>query len=100
MDPIGVVVTGGSAAALALPESRPRRKRRPITDPEVLAKRSTALPKARAARAEKLAGEGERGGVVSIVRMPHEWHISAFTAAAGSARPYSSSSSSMEAPFA
>ncbi len=41
--------------ALGLPEAAPRRKRRPITDPEVLAKRSAALAKARAARAEKLA---------------------------------------------
>jgi hypothetical protein len=43
------------AAALALPEVKPRRQRKPITDPEVLAKRSAALVKARAARAEKLA---------------------------------------------
>ncbi len=43
------------AAALALPEAAPRRKRKPITDPEVLAKRGAALAKARAARAEKLA---------------------------------------------
>jgi hypothetical protein len=44
-----------AAAALALPEARPRRQRRPITDPEVLARRNAALAKARAARAEKLA---------------------------------------------
>ena len=43
------------AAALALPEAKPRRTRRPITDPEVLAKRSAALVKARAARAQRLA---------------------------------------------
>jgi len=43
------------AAALALPAAKPRRQRRPITDPEVLARRSAALAKARAARAEKLA---------------------------------------------
>jgi hypothetical protein len=43
------------AAALALPEVKPRRKRKPITDPEVLAKRGAALVKARAARAERLA---------------------------------------------
>ena len=42
-------------AALALPEAKPRRTRRPITDPEVLARRNAALAKARAARAEKLA---------------------------------------------
>ena len=63
-------VTGGrrgrgrpGASAFALPETKARRQRRPITDPEVLAKRSTALVKARAARAEKLAaaktGTGE-----------------------------------------
>src|SRR5215469_1178659 len=43
------------AAALALPDAKPRRKRKPITDPEVLARRSAALVKARAARAERLA---------------------------------------------
>jgi len=43
------------ATALSLPEVKPRRTRKPITDPEVLAKRSAALAKARAARAEKLA---------------------------------------------
>ncbi len=36
------------AAAFALPEVKPRRQRKPITDPEVLAKRSAALAKARA----------------------------------------------------
>jgi hypothetical protein len=46
---------GRGAAALALPEAKPRRQRRPITDPEVLAKRNAALAKARAARAERLA---------------------------------------------
>ena len=44
-----------AAVALALPEARPRRTRKPITDPEVLARRNAALAKARAARAEKLA---------------------------------------------
>ncbi len=43
------------AAAVALPKAEPRRQRRPITDPEVLARRAAALVKARAARAEKLA---------------------------------------------
>jgi len=43
------------AAALALPEAKPRRTRKPITDPAVLARRSAALAKARAARAERLA---------------------------------------------
>lgn len=49
----------GRRAAEALPlglgEVKPRRTRRPITDPEVLAKRNQALAKARAARAERLA---------------------------------------------
>jgi hypothetical protein len=43
------------AVALALPEAKPRQKRKPITDPEVLARRNAALAKARAARAERLA---------------------------------------------
>ena len=43
------------AATFALTEARPRRQRKPITDPEVLAKRSAALVTARAARAAKLA---------------------------------------------
>jgi hypothetical protein len=42
------------AAALALPEAKPRRQRKPIKDPEVLARRNVALAKARAARAERL----------------------------------------------
>jgi hypothetical protein len=46
---------GRGAEALALPEAKPRRQRRPITDPDVLAKRNAALAKARAARAERLA---------------------------------------------
>ncbi len=44
------------AATFALPEAKPRRQRKPITDPDVLARRNAALAKARAARAEKLAG--------------------------------------------
>jgi hypothetical protein len=43
------------AATFALPEAKPRQKRKPITDPEVLARRGAALVKARAARAERLA---------------------------------------------
>src|SRR5215472_6219347 len=43
------------AAALSVLEAKPRQKRRPITDPEILARRNAALAKARAARAEKLA---------------------------------------------
>jgi len=45
----------GRRGAAALPEAKPRRTRKPITDPEVLARRSAALAKARAVRAEKLA---------------------------------------------
>ena len=56
---------GAAAAALALPEAKPRRQRKPITDPEVLARRSAALAKARAARAEKLAAARASGGVAS-----------------------------------
>jgi hypothetical protein len=48
------------AAAFALPEVKPRRQRKPITDPEVLARRNAALAKARAARAEKLAAAREK----------------------------------------
>ncbi|HEY4027423.1 MAG TPA: hypothetical protein VGO86_13420 [Candidatus Dormibacteraeota bacterium] len=51
--------TGGrgrrGAVPLPLPEVKPRRQRRPITDPEQLERRKQALTKARAARAEKLA---------------------------------------------
>jgi hypothetical protein len=43
------------AATIALAEAKPRRTRKPITDPDVLARRSAALAKARAARADKLA---------------------------------------------
>jgi hypothetical protein len=46
---------GRRGAALALPEAKPRRTRKPITDPEVLARRNAVLAKARAARAERLA---------------------------------------------
>ena len=46
---------GRGAAVVALPEAKPRQKRKPITDPEVLARRAAALVKARAARAERLA---------------------------------------------
>ncbi|HYW22703.1 MAG TPA: hypothetical protein VE953_00980 [Terriglobales bacterium] len=44
-----------AAAAIAVPDVKVRRQRKPITDPEVLARRNAALAKARAARAEKLA---------------------------------------------
>jgi hypothetical protein len=56
---------GRGAVTLALPEAKPRQKRRPITDPEILARRGAALVKARAARAEKLAAArvgAEAGG--------------------------------------
>jgi len=39
------------AAALALPDAKPRRTRKPITDPEMLARRAAVLAKTRAARA-------------------------------------------------
>jgi hypothetical protein len=48
---------GAEVAVLA--EAKPKRQRRPITDPEVLERRRQALAKARAARAEKLAAARE-----------------------------------------
>jgi hypothetical protein len=52
---------GAAVAALALPDAKPRQKRKPITDPEILARRNAALVKARAARAEKLAAARAAG---------------------------------------
>lgn len=47
---------GRRAVALVVgAETRPRRQRKPITDPEQLERRRQALAKARAARSEKLA---------------------------------------------
>jgi hypothetical protein len=45
----------GGVDLSALVEARPRRQRKPITDPEALEKRRLALAKARAVRAERLA---------------------------------------------
>ena len=45
----------GAAQPLVLAEAKPKRTRKPITDPEQLERRKQALAKARAARAEKLA---------------------------------------------
>ena len=45
----------GAEPLMLTTEVKPRRTRRPITDPEVLARRNQALAKARAARAERLA---------------------------------------------
>ena len=53
------------APALGLPEAPVRRKRKPVTDPEVLAKRNEALVKARAARAERLAAARAAEAAVS-----------------------------------
>jgi hypothetical protein len=53
---------GRGAPTIALPEAKARRQRRPITDPEVLARRNAALAKARAARAEKLAAARAAAG--------------------------------------
>jgi hypothetical protein len=50
-------LTGGTRA----PAARPRRERKPITDPEALERRRQALIKARAARAEKLAAAKAAG---------------------------------------
>ena len=52
---------GAAVAAIALPDMKPRQKRKPITDPEILARRNAALAKARAARAEKLAAARAAG---------------------------------------
>ncbi len=49
------------AEIAGLIEAKPRRLRKPITDPEVLAKRAQALVKARAARAERLAAAKAEG---------------------------------------
>ena len=46
---------GVSELVASLVEARPRRQRKPITDPEALEKRKQALAKARAVRAERLA---------------------------------------------
>src|SRR5215469_3362379 len=39
--------SGRGATTIALPEAKPRRQRKPITDPEILARRAAALVKAR-----------------------------------------------------
>ena len=53
----------GAAAPAPVVEAKPRRQRKPITDPEVLEKRRHALAKARAARSEKLAAAREAAAV-------------------------------------
>ena len=51
---------GRRGAELAVgAEAKPKRQRKPITDPEQLERRRQALAKARAARAEKLAAARE-----------------------------------------
>ena len=45
----------GAEVVETLAEAKPRRQRRPITDPVVLEKRRQALARARAARAERIA---------------------------------------------
>lgn len=45
----------GAVEIPGVPEAKPKRQRKPITDPVVLEKRKQALAKARAARAERLA---------------------------------------------
>jgi len=49
----------GAAQPFVLAEPKPRRQRKPITDPEQLERRRQALAKARAARAEKIAAARE-----------------------------------------
>jgi hypothetical protein len=55
---------GRRGAELALPvaEARPRRQRKPITDPEALERRKQALVRARAVRAERLAAARAASG--------------------------------------
>ena len=56
---------GRRGAELTLPgtaEARPRRQRKPITDPEALEKRKQALVRARAVRAERLAAARAAAG--------------------------------------
>ena len=57
---------GSDLAALTVAEAKPKRQRKPTTDPVQLERRRAALAKARAARAEKLAaarvgGDGSGG---------------------------------------
>jgi len=52
----------GGAETIVLAEAKPRRQRKPITDPEALERRRQALAKARAARAEKLRAARESSG--------------------------------------
>ena len=49
----------GAAQPFVLAEAKPKRTRKPITDPVALERRRQALAKARAARAEKLAAARE-----------------------------------------
>jgi hypothetical protein len=49
----------GAVQPLLLPDAKPKRTRKPITDPEQIERRRAALAKARAARAEKLAAARE-----------------------------------------
>jgi len=52
---------GAALTTVTVAEAKPKRQRKPITDPEQLERRRSALAKARAARAEKLAA-GRVGG--------------------------------------
>ena len=47
------------AAFAVVAEAKPRRQRKPVTDPDALERRRAALAKARAARAEKLKAARE-----------------------------------------
>src|ERR1041385_1475088 len=53
----------GAAQPFTLADVKPKRTRKPITDPEQIERRRAALAKARAARAEKLAAA--RGGAAA-----------------------------------
>jgi hypothetical protein len=52
----------GAVQPFLLPDAKPKRTRKPITDPEQLERRRQALAKARAARAAKLAAARESPG--------------------------------------
>jgi hypothetical protein len=52
----------GAEPFAVVAEAKPKRTRKPITDPEQLERRRAALAKARAARAEKLAAAREGSG--------------------------------------
>ncbi|HXM58635.1 MAG TPA: hypothetical protein VOB72_24755 [Candidatus Dormibacteraeota bacterium] len=53
---------GAELPLTVAPEAKPRRPRKPITDPDALERRKQALVRARAVRAERLAAARAAGG--------------------------------------